>query len=65
MVTEVEGEPQLQVYGNRDSLQVFSFNDLEIIQDNWNQLQEMRGWEERRRRIYKTGDFPLDGDDGL
>lgn len=42
MVTEVEGEPRMVFYGGLNNAVEVSFNDLEIIQDNWNQLQEYR-----------------------
>jgi len=35
-VLEVDGEPSIRVYAAQDGLRVLSFNDLEIIQDNWN-----------------------------
>lgn len=60
MVMEKGGEPELQVFGQRDSLRWFSFCDLEIIRDNWNQLQEMRAVE-----TLKKGEKIVDGDDGL
>ena len=62
MVVEEGGEPQMTVYGNRDAMRVLSFCDLEIIQDNWNQLQEMRRSEEKSQRIYKKG---IDSNGGL
>jgi len=62
MVTEVGGEPQLTIYGVSNKPLVLSFNDLEIIEDNWNALQEMRGREERRRKIYKNG---IDSGEGV
>lgn len=37
-----DGEAEMTVYGNQDGLRVLTLNDVEIIQDNWNQLQEMR-----------------------
>ena len=59
MVTAGEGgEAELTIYGVPNKPTVLSFNDLEIIQDNWNQLQEMRRWEDNRRKsLDSTDDF--------
>jgi hypothetical protein len=47
-VTEVDGEPSLSVYGT----QTLTFNDLDLIVDNWNQMMEMRA-SERGEKIVK------------
>jgi hypothetical protein len=40
-VSEVNGEPSLSLYGT----QTLTFNDLDIIVDNWNQMMEMKASE--------------------
>ena len=52
VVSEGVNGPELTVYGNTDSLRVLTFNDLDIIMDNWNQMQELRA-EQRGERIVK------------
>ena len=59
LVEEVGGEAELTVYGVPNKPTVLSFNDLEIIQDNWNQLQEIM------RELKKKIDFSIDGGDEL
>jgi hypothetical protein len=54
----VEG-PEVTIFGNKDSLRVLTFNDLDIIIDNWNQMQEMRT-EARAERIAKIVQERLD-----
>ena len=44
------GEPEMTEWGHNDLERTITFNDLEIIQDNWNQLQEMQKWERRRKK---------------
>ncbi len=34
------GDPVMTIYGDIDGVLRFTFNDLEIIKDNWNQLEE-------------------------
>ena len=47
-VSEVKGEPSLSLYGT----QTLTFNDLDIIMDNWGQMMEMKA-SERGDRIVK------------
>jgi hypothetical protein len=42
-VTEVSGEPMITVFADINHLQTFTFNDIAIIQDNWNVFSGLRG----------------------
>lgn len=37
-----EDEPVITIFSNPDGVQSLTFNDIAIIQDNWNQCEEMR-----------------------
>ena len=41
-VFEIDGNVCLRVYAVKDGVKVFTFNELAIIQDNWNAMQELR-----------------------
>lgn len=43
--------PEVTVFGDNDSLRVLTFNDFEIIADNWNMMQELRAGERRARIV--------------
>lgn len=36
---DVSGEPLISLFGDIDSIVKMSFNDIDIIRDNWNHLQ--------------------------
>lgn len=36
-----EDEPVITIFSNPDGVQSLTFNDIAIIQDNWNQCEEM------------------------
>ena len=52
-----EGEPTLTVFCQADGVQEFTFNELAIIQDNWNQCQEMIN-ERLTKRKNPVGSLP-------
>lgn len=35
------GDPVMTVYGDIDGMRHFTFTDIAIIEDNWNQCEEM------------------------
>lgn len=39
---ENDNNPSMEVFSNRDGLAYMSLNDMEIIMDNWNNMQELR-----------------------
>lgn len=42
IVKEGKEQPEITLFSNQDGLLTLTLGDLAIIQDNWNQLQELR-----------------------
>jgi len=37
-----EDDPEIAIYGDYDGLRTFTFNEIAIMMDNWENMQEMR-----------------------